>query len=151
MRQALMALAVAALAGCGDATVHPPASQTSTGQTAPAAGRPKGESPDRQIHTEPETDSRPPVFDPVDARRTLRWIASVTEQSRRPDPKRPRSPEQWKAAQNTLMEAVKQTVRWKLTVDSVGADGSLLFAPLRLTSFPDHSEKHPEMTLRVRP
>jgi hypothetical protein len=150
MRRALVAVAAAVLAGCGDATVRTPGTANATGETASATGRARPESPNRQLRAEPE-DSRPPIFDPADAHRTLRWIASVTEQSRRPDPKRTRSADQWKAAQNTLLEAVKQTVHWKLTVDSVNGDGSLLFLPLRTTSFPDHSEKHPEITLRVRP
>lgn len=147
MRRAILAVAVAVVAGCGEGADRSPRSQNGTGQTPSSERRAKLES----TRTEPEADSRPPRFDAADGNRTLRWIASLTEPFRKPAPARGGSADQGKAAREALAEAVRQTVKWKMPVEAVKVDGSLLFSPFRTTAFPDRSEKHPEIALRVRP
>jgi hypothetical protein len=147
MRRAIVALAMAAAAGCGDGAVHTPPSADAAGNAAPAERRGKLESVTR---LETEADSGPARFDAASAGRTLRWIGGLTEPFRRPTPTRVRPVDQWKAAQDALAEAMRQTVKWKVPVQAVGGDGSILFSPVRTANFPDRSDKHPEITLRIR-
>jgi hypothetical protein len=140
MRWAAVALAVGIVSGC-EAKQSSPPKETKSAESTPVV----------QVPSEPVTDNEPPRFDPVNGNRTLRWIANVSVPYRQPDPNRVKAAEQSKAVQKALSGCLKQTVKWKVPLEKIGVDGTVWFLPFRTTAFPDRSEFHPEMTLRIRP
>jgi hypothetical protein len=149
MRWAAAALALGMVAGCQDKRATAPEEAGSAKATA-KENRNKPE-PAVQIQNEPETDKEPAGFDVTDARRTLRWIVALTEPFRVPDPKATNVAEQKKKADSALAGCLKKSVKWKIPLESITADGKLVLSPIRTGAFPDRSEKHPEITLTIRP
>jgi hypothetical protein len=143
-------IAVALTAGCADWKSPAPKDTGTATLTPPTANQSKPTTGPLTLTPEPEIDKEPAHFDAADANRTLRWIAAVTQQWRQPATA-PRTTEQSKAVQSALAECLRQKVKWNFPVEGLGADNALSLAPVRLTRFAGHSEKSPEMTLRVRP
>jgi hypothetical protein len=121
------------------------------------AGAPPATAADKQTMTavvkapeEPEVDKGPPQFDPGNAKRTLRWINSLVQQSRQPVANRSKASEQLKSAQTALSECLKKTVRWKIPFKEITVDGLLMLAPIPLTAG-NGSDKQPQTTISVRP
>jgi hypothetical protein len=77
-------------------------------------------------------------------------MAGVTQSLRVLDPNHPPTKEQEKAALKTLSQALQQTVTWKFPVEAINDNGTLVLGPVFTTKFSDHSEKHPQINLRLR-
>jgi hypothetical protein len=150
MRRTAVAVAVVIAVGCGDTQTSTPKETRSSEGAATLKGGAGLKTAGVEAPSEPEKDSEPPRFDPADAKRTLRWIGILTQQARQGNASGPKAAEQLKATQKTLLESLKQTVKWKMPVEGTGVDGTLTFAEIRTTTFPDRSEAHPAMTLRIR-
>jgi hypothetical protein len=150
MHRAAVGLATLFLIGCADKLSSKSDSAATT--TSPTTtSRPVPEPVAVKTPEEPDTDKRPAEFDPVDARRTLRWITAISEPTRLLASNRTKAAEQIKAAQKNLQSCLRQTVKWKLPLESVTADGMLTLGPVRNAGSTDHAGVHPEMSLRVRP
>jgi hypothetical protein len=148
MRRIAVVLAVGIMAGCDAKPASAPDKMRASPTTA-AQSRAKAPSA-IDSDDEPEADKEPPHFDPASGKKTLRWITKVTQPFRQADANRLPTRDDEKAALSTLAQAVQQTVQWRVPVAKINDDGTLSFAPFRTTAFPDHSEKRPEITLRIR-
>jgi hypothetical protein len=149
MRWSVVLLVLAIVAGCDfNSASTPKNASSSTSSTADKTA--KAETASLHASREQENDKLPPEFDPADGRRTLRWIAALTDNFRHWTLSRTRSSDQ-KVVLSSLSKCLKQTIRWQVPVESVGADGKILFAPFRLTKFPDRSDQRPEITLQLLP
>jgi hypothetical protein len=149
MRRVVVALVIGVVAGCQEKQAAAP-EKTPADAPATAARSPAKTSPVVDPNDEPEPDKEPARFDPADARRTVRWIASVTQSSRELDPNHPLTKQQLTATSNALAQALQQTVTWKVPVEAMNSDGTLVLGPVFTTKFSDHSEKHPQINLRLR-